>query len=74
MARNSKGSYFDRKSLWDSNINTCSAIKLIDNVIDMINADLMDNKNKKAFSSPFNRGYLGTTTYISLNGTTLVIL
>lgn len=66
MARRSKGSYFNvQKNLWDSNINSCTAVKLIHNVIAMINAALAE-KNICILSPAFNGAYLGSSMYVSL--------
>lgn len=66
MARRSKGSYFNvQKNLWHSNINSCTAVKLIHNVIAMINTALAE-KNICILSLAFNGAYLGSSMYVSL--------
>lgn len=66
MVRRSKGSYFNvQKNLWDSNINSCTAVKLIHNVIAMINTALAE-KNICILSLAFNGAYLGSSMYVSL--------
>lgn len=74
MVRKSNGSYFNvKKNLWDSNINSCSAIKPIHNVIAMINAVLVEKKYIYIISCIYG-DYLGSSMYISLINAVLVVL